>query len=171
MSWSYDYKNRLPMNHFAFCDGQGICRFPIFDIDGHLDPTHLRNALSRLPITELPDERCRIRIRKALEKLLIRMNAGEHITADEWTPITTKSLFANPSEDKMAVYRLTVVKTMEIGIEAPNKKAALLWYQENWDGDDTFFDCETELEGISQDEEYQPQIRVNKDGVITRRPR
>jgi hypothetical protein len=95
MKWSYDYKNRLPMNHFAFCDGQGICRFPIFDIKGNLDPIHLRNALSRLPITELPDEKARVRIKKELEKLLIRMNAGERITAKEWTPITTTKLFAN----------------------------------------------------------------------------
>jgi hypothetical protein len=95
MKWSYDYKNRLPSNHFAFCDAQGICRLPIFDIRGKLDPTHLRNAISRLPLTQLPDERVRGRIKKALEGLLKRLNEGERITADEWTPITTTKLFAN----------------------------------------------------------------------------
>ena len=55
----------------------------------------MRNAISRLPLTKLPDERVRGRIRKALESLLDRLNDGESVTADEWTPITTTKLFAN----------------------------------------------------------------------------
>lgn len=109
MKWSYDYKNRLPANHFAYCDAQGICRFPIFDIKGNLDPIHLRNALSRLPITELPDERLRGKIKRELQILLNRMNSGEKIKASEWRPITSAKMFGNPMKEYKYVQKISKI--------------------------------------------------------------
>lgn len=108
--WSTAYQNNLPDSSFAFIESGGekdeegktkprsLRHFPYKDKDGKLDEAHVRNALSRIPQSDLSQadkDKALAVIRKAAKKLGI----GEEKS--------TKGIFAEVHEDRAnSIYSL-----------------------------------------------------------------
>jgi len=98
--WTRKYVNDLPDSVFATVyneDGEVVRKFPHHSADGKIDLTHLRNANSRLPQTEIPAEQKQ----KALKHL-----ATHNKTLGIGTSPEEEKLLAAEGEDNSASVKL-----------------------------------------------------------------
>jgi hypothetical protein len=105
--WSAAFINELPDSSFLYIedggekDGDGkttprsLRHFPVKDSSGKVDMPHLRNALSRIPQSNLPGS-VKDRITAAAERMMAAMKSSPAIEESDEEPVSAKSRSQDP---------------------------------------------------------------------------
>jgi HK97 family phage prohead protease len=104
--WTAAYINTLPDSSFLYIESGGekddegkttprsLRHFPVKDAEGNVDLPHLRNALARIPQSNLPDD-VKNRIRRTAERMLENTRSAIEDAPDE-EPSEAKSQAQDP---------------------------------------------------------------------------
>lgn len=173
VEWTVAYINDLPDNAFAYIkpggekdeEGKTVPRtlryLPYKDKDGEVDLPHLRNALARLPQTELtPEERAKAR--RVLIEAAREAGVGEYsdlpgVTADEWAGVALSVMVGRVREvlgitedaDLVEKVRLVAVSAKDLAIKLASAEQRAV-------------EANTKLEGVEIDKLVGDAIRQGK---------
>ena len=122
--WTTKYINSLPDSAFLYIHpdyksgkskDKSLRYFPVYDINGNLDPAHVRNALARLPQAKLP-EKVKAQIRKKLialaKKLGIKVSEEKEVKESVITDVFEAQLsdFGTGETEEHKTVKATIIR-------------------------------------------------------------